>query len=277
MPTASKALLCALAAILIWASLATLGTLVRAVPPFLLVGLSLGIAGLLCTPFWREWRVPPRTVLVGVAGIFGYHFLLFSAFRSAPAVQANTLNYLWPLVIVLGTPLVFPKLRLGPRHLAGALLGFAGAALVVSQGRLSLSAQYATGYVLAVLAALTWGGYSLLTKRLPPFPTRAVGLFCLLSGLSSLACHFLLEPRYQLTIEQGWVIAGLGLGPMGGAFFLWDWAMKHGDPRSIGALAFATPLLSTALLVMTGQGQLSLWSLAALACILSGALLAGRN
>ena len=48
-------------------------------------------------------------------------------------------------------------------------------------------------------------------------------------------------------------ITGLA-GPLGGAFFLWDAALKTGDPRRIGVFAFLTPLLSTlVLIVFTGQ------------------------
>ena len=40
-----------------------------------------------------------------------------------------------------------------------------------------------------------------------------------------------------------------GLGPLGGAFYLWDKALKLGDARQIGILSYLTPLGSTALLV----------------------------
>ena len=44
---------------------------------------------------------------------------------------------------------------------------------------------------------------------------------------------------------------------MGAAFFLWDRALKRGDPRVIGNLAYLTPLLSTLLLVALGPGTLT--------------------
>jgi hypothetical protein len=40
--------------------------------------------------------------------LFGFHFLLFMALRLAPPIEANLVNYLWPLLIVLLTPLVLP-------------------------------------------------------------------------------------------------------------------------------------------------------------------------
>ena len=89
---------------------------------------------------------------------------------------------------------------------------------------------------------------------MPAFPTSAVGSFAAVSGLLSLACHALWEPAVVLSTRDLLLIAALGLGPLGGAFFLWDAALKRGDPRRIGLLAFLTPLLSTAV-VMSVTGQ----------------------
>jgi drug/metabolite transporter (DMT)-like permease len=66
------------------------------------------------------------------------------------------------------------------------------------------------------------------------------------------------------------LIGLLGLGPLGGAFFLWDAALKAGDPRRIGLLAFLTPLLST-LVVMWLTGEPPSLPLAAGAAMIIGA------
>ena len=79
--------------------------------------------------------------------------------------------------------------------------------------------------------------------------------FCLASGLLSLACHALLEARYWPGAAEWPAIVLMGLGPMGGAFYLWDRAMKAGDPRSIGTLAYATPLASTVLLALRRRAR----------------------
>ena len=178
--------LLALAAIFIWASLAALGVKLAHLLPFLLVGLTLAEAGIASLPTRRSWRVPVRTFALGTGGLFGYHFFLFLAFRNAPAIEANLINYLWPLLIVLLSPFLFPGLRLGLPHMMAGFAGFVGAALVVSKGRLAFEADYLLGYLAAVLAAFLWAGYSLATSKLPPFPTAAVGGFCLASGALSL-------------------------------------------------------------------------------------------
>jgi drug/metabolite transporter (DMT)-like permease len=272
------ATLLALLAVLVWSSLAFLSSRVNALPPFLAVGVALCVGGLAGIAKVREWRVPLRTFAVGVGGIFGYHALLFAAFRSAPAVEANLINYLWPLLIVVLSPVFLKGFRLSFRHVAGAILGLAGAALVVSGGRLSLDAAYLPGYLLAAAAAFVWASYSLLTKRLPAFPTGAVGGFCLASGLASLALYFAESrlgsagPAPVLGAVDWICLVLLGLGPMGGAFYAWDASLKRGDPRVIGALSYLTPLLSTLNLVILGGKRLTAVSAAAMALIVAGAV-----
>lgn len=272
-----KSDLLALAAIALWGTLAALGVELAHVPPFLLTGLGLLAGSLIALPLsrWRlqAWKVPLPTLLVGVYGLFGFHWLLFLALRHAPAVEANLINYLWPLGMVVLAPLFLPGVRLHGRHVIAALLGFAGAAIaILGRGGEASSAGsgFQSGYLLALASAFVWASYSLLTRRVPAFPTAAVGSFALVSGLLSLACHALLEPATALSAGDIALIALLGLGPLGGAFFLWDAAIKCGDPRRIGLLAFITPLLSTALLLLS-TGQALRWNIALAAALVVGA------
>jgi drug/metabolite transporter (DMT)-like permease len=274
-----NSLLLALGAILLWSILALLGTYLTQVPTFLLLGSAFLVSGLSSLVFRKGWRIDWRTLLVGVVGIFGYHFLLFRAFALAPAVEANLINYLWPLLIVLLSPVFFQGYRLGPHHLVGSLLGLAGAALIVSHGQLllQLDPHYLPGYLMAAGAALSWAVYSLLTKRLPPFPTESVGVFCFLSaGLSFLAFGLFggtFNDIAHLALRDIVLLIVLGIGPMGAAFFLWDAALKRGDPRSIGALSYLTPLLSTLNLILFGGQHLTWISGVAMAMIISGAII----
>jgi drug/metabolite transporter (DMT)-like permease len=268
------ATLLAIAAIVVWSTLAVLSASLVHVPPLLSVGLALCISGLVSAVRWRAWRVPWFTFAVGVGGIFGYHFFYFSALQHAPAVEANLLNYLWPLLIVALSPVFLPGYRLHAYHWIGTLMGLAGTALILSGGRPHLDLANLYGYLLAAGAGLTWACYSLMTKRLPAFPTAAVGGFCLASGLLSLGAQALGGNPFSLSALSGrdWLaLFLLGIGPMGAAFFLWDAALKGGDPRIIGSLAYLTPLLSTLNLVIFGGRTLSWVSLVAMALIVGGA------
>lgn len=278
-----QANLLALGAIALWGTLATLGVALSQVPPFLLTGLALLLGSLMAVPLsgfaLSRWKVPLPTLALGVYGLFGFHFLLFVALRQAPPVQANLVNYLWPLLMVVLAPVFLPGMRLRPNHLVAALLGFAGAALVILGGAepsQSVTGGWAWGYLPALGSAFIWASYSLLTTRVPAFPTAAIGSFALVSGLLSLLCHAVLEPATDLSGRDGLLIVLMGLGPMGAAFFLWDKALKLGDARQIGILAYLTPLLSTALLLAV-SGRPFTWNIALAACMIIGAALLGTR
>ena len=277
----------ALGAIALWVSVASLGVLLQHLPPFLLTGLSLLIGSLLALPkVLREpgqWRIPLSTLALGIYGLFGYHFMLFMALRLAPAVEANLINYLWPLLMVVLAPLLLKNMRLRALHLGAALLGFGGAALAIlgsgnagSDAGVLLTGNTVWGYLAALAAAFMWSSYSLLTQRVAAFPTAAIGLFALVSGLLALLCHAALEAPVSLNVRDWLLLTITGLGPLGGAFFLWDKALKLGDARQIGILSYLTPLGSTALLIVV-SGRAWSWSIALAALMIMAAAVLGTR
>jgi drug/metabolite transporter (DMT)-like permease len=266
----------------LWASLASLATLLSNVPPFLLTGIGLIIGALVSLPSLRSevtpWKIPLKTLLIGVYGLFGYHFMLFLALQTAPAVEANLVNYLWPLLIVLLSPIFTKSLSLNFRYVLAAFSGFAGAVLAITSGGSGFGfSSMEVGYFFALAAAVIWATYSLATTKVPRFPTPAIGLFALVSGVLAIGAHFLFEPAASISTGDWLLLLVLGVGPLGGAFYLWDAALKIGDPRRIGLLAFLTPLLSTALLVVVSGNSLSWQLLVATGLIVGGALLGPRS
>jgi len=273
-------------AVLIWATLALFTTATGAIPPFQLVAMAFAIAFLLALGKWlargqnvlAQLRWPAKVWLVGIGGLFGYHALYFVALKTAPPAPANLVNYLWPLCIVLfSVPLAGETLRWW--HLLGVALGLAGTALVLLAGsEVAYEPSHLIGYIAALGCAVVWGLYSVLSRRFGAVPTDAVGGFCGAAALLALLCHRLFETTVWPDTTWQWLaVLALGIGPAGGAFFLWDIGVKRGDIRALGALSYAAPVLSTMLLVAFGRAQPSL--ALALACLLvtAGAVLAARE
>lgn len=271
-------------AVAMWALLALFTEASGSVPPFQLsamtfaVGTLVGLAVRAVTPKSEAVAIPPVVWLVGIGGLFGYHFFYFTALRNAPAVEASLIAYLWPLFIVLGSALM-PGEKLRWNHIAGALLGLAGTAIIVSRGGgFSFDPQYAFGYAMAFVCAFWWAGYSLLSRRFASVPTSIVTWFCLATAILSLVCHFALEETvWPQTPGQWLAVLGLGLMPVGAAFYAWDYGVKRGNIQVLGAASYASPLLSTLVLIAAGIAEPS-WRIA-LACglITAGAVLAAKS
>lgn len=273
-------------AILLWSLLALFTVGSAPVPPLLLNALTFALGGGLGLVWVARSggvgqlaRVPLRVYAFGTLGLFGYHLLYFSALRLAPPAEAGLIAYLWPLLIVLFSGLL-PGERLTRLHVIGALVAFAGAALIVGgriAGGVTLTGPAMAGYGLAFLCALTWSGYSILSRRLGEVPTASVAVFCIATAILSAVAHLALETPAWPAGAWGWAaVAALGLGPVGLAFYVWDIGVKRGDIQLLGTASYAAPLLSTLALVLAGEARADLRLLLAAGLIAGGAALAAR-
>lgn len=268
-------------AILLWSLLALFTVGSAPVPPFLLNALTFAVGGAvglvwlaLSGGFGQLSRVPVRVYFWGTLGLFGYHFLYFSALRLAPPAEAGLICYLWPLLIVLFSGLL-PGERLTWLHLTGAILAFAGTAVLIVGGRATLAGGALIGFGLALAAAFAWAIYSVLSRRLGDIPTGSVAIFCLATAVLSALCHLGLEQTAWPAAPSGWLcILALGLGPVGLAFYVWDVGMKKGDIQLLGVASYAAPLLSTLALVVMGFSPASPRIGVAASLITAGAALA---
>ena len=268
-------------AIALWAFLGLLSRAAASIPPLQLTAMSFGVAAVLglgvlvARGRLSDLRQAPLAWAHGVGGLFGFHALYFTALAWAPAAQANLINYTWPLLIVL-LAAVLLGLRLTWRHMLGAALGAAGCLLLLGGGG-QISASALPGYLAAVASAVTWATYSVLSRRFAAVPTGAVAGFCAASAALAAASHAAFEPTVVPDGATWLAVLAMGLGPVGGAFFLWDVGMKRGDPRLLGTLAYATPVASTLLLCAGGFAAFTSTLLASAVLVAAGGLVAARG
>lgn len=284
MQPTSRATLIGSISVLLWGTLALLTSLTGgSIPPFQLMAMSFAIAFVLMSLNWwrkgslglKHLRQPARAWMIGVGGYFFYHFCYFLAMTKAPAIEVSLLAYLWPLLIVLLSALL-PGEKLLTRHILGAVLALAGCWILLGSGNADFNFDYLEGYLLAGACALIWSSYSVLSRLVKSVPTDAVGWFCALTALLAAVCHLLIEEWVTPDNWTAWIgIIGLGLGPVGFAFFTWDHGVKHGNIQLLGTLAYGAPLISTLLLILFDKGDASLSVVYACVLIVGGSIIAG--
>ncbi len=269
--------LAGITAIGLWSLLAVLTTWTGSMPPLqLLAGCFLvaGLVGLLLPlrtartwPGYRHaLRQPWSAFAITTTALFGYHALYFLALKTAPPVEASLVNYLWPVLIVLLSALL-PGARTSPRVYAATALALLGAVAVVTRFQgVTLEQAHIPGYLAALAAAVIWAAYSVVNRRYPQVPSTAMVLPCLTVAVLAALAHRLFETTVTPTASEWLAMVVLGLGPAGGAFWLWDHGTKHGQLVILGTLAYAAPVLSTLWLLLAGQATPH-WT-QALACAL---------
>lgn len=270
--------------VLLWGTLALLTKMTGGhIPEFQLMAMTFTLAFVLMFTRWlrgghtglRFVRQSAFAWCIGVAGLFGYHFAYFKAMTLAPAVEVSLLAYLWPLFIVLFSSFL-PGESLRWQHLLGALMAFLGSWLLIGRNNGGFSAEHMDGYLVALACALIWSSYSVLSRLVKSVPTDAVGWFCCVTAILAWVCHFMWEQTVWPTSSIQWVgVIGLGLGPVGIAFFTWDHGVKHGNIQLLGTLAYSAPLISVILLIAFGFGKMTISIALASLLIVAGSLIAG--
>lgn len=272
-------------AIAVWSSMALLSSAAEQIPPLELMSLAFAVASLLMlgrvaagkVALRELFKLPPGAWLSGIGAFLGYHICYFWAVRHAPVIEASLINYLWPLLIVLFS-VFLPGSRLGWRPIVGGMLGLLGTYVLLADGKALAFGAHLWGYIAATAAAVIWAAYSVFNRRYRNVPADAVGIYCAATALLGWIAHLLTEPTILPQGTQWGIILALGLGPAGAAYYAWDHGIKHGNLRALGLLSYATPLLSSILLVMAGRTPLTasiFW--ACLLIVAGGALGSQRN
>lgn len=254
----------AIIALVIWCTLATSIVTLSSISPMLITGLGLLAGGVLGLP-WVKWRSFDKSaLLIGAGAMLGYHAIYFISLKMADPVVASLLHYLWPLFIIFLTPVFLKGSAITARSLLAGVIGFLGAAICIGSSVGEHVNSWA-GYLLALVSALIWAGYSVWSKKMADVPVSAVSVYCLVAGFGSIVLSFAFDgwPVFWLQVNkitniQWLIIFYLGLGPLGGAFYLWDYAMKTGSPQKIALIAYAVPVVSTIFMQLTLGRELTL-------------------
>jgi drug/metabolite transporter (DMT)-like permease len=277
--------------ILLWAGTPLLVTeLARDLPAFEVTFLATGFAVLALAALvsargqWPRFRAYSRRDLLvmlamGAAGIFPYTTLYYLAFALAPeaAGEINIINYLWPVWILILSPLLLAE-RLTARRLLGIALSFCGVYVIVSGGRfIRFDPEKWPAYVSAACGAFFWGLFSVLGKRNRFELLTAMLVYNLAAWACFGALCFAAVGFRPPGLREWLLLACLGGLVNGAGYFFWLLALRLGDTAGISSAVYLTPFVALLYLYVFGRGKITWVQLVALALILAGPLIQKRG
>jgi drug/metabolite transporter (DMT)-like permease len=258
--TGRTATLIGFGAVILWGTLATLTTLKGGdIAPFQSTAITFAVGGAtiagyaIATGRARAMVPTLQSFVLGIYGLFVFHVLYFAALKFAPPAEAGLIASLWALLTVLFSGFL-PGVTLSYRHIVGALMGFAAAALLVADkiGASTGHPDALLGFSFAFASAVVWATYSVMSRLIAAVPSESVAPACFATAALALLCNLTFEGWVAPTASQWIAMVFLGLGPIGVAFMLWDIGMKHGNVAFLGVLGYASPVISTTLLILLG-------------------------
>lgn len=248
----------------IWSLSPLLVSYLQNIPTFEILAVTLSISFLVIATkltIKKQWSLvkqPWFIWLIGVIGIYGNDLTYVAAFKYAPPVQVDLINYLWPILVILGSGLL-PKEKFTYQHLGAGLLGLAGFYILITHGTglSGIEMSHMPGYLLALLDAFIWATYTLLARYHGKTPVEMVGMYCGVGALLSFIFHCQVETTILPSMQQVLIMLGLGVSTSGAAYFLWEYGVKRGNFKLLSILSYGNPILSVLLLVLCKKAELS--------------------
>ncbi len=283
-----KHYLYALGAILCWASLpAATGSGLAGLSPdellfysFTTAAAYLYVQDVILTKSFALYLPPLPISLLGVWGIFLYHYCYYTALNYIPLAEGGILATTWSFWIVFfSSILFFRKLKFSIVLLA--IVGMFGAALVIASGKeISFSANHTLGYVLALACGLIWSSFSVTLSRFP-VKKQAMTTFTIYAALIS-AILFAIQSPHEPPETSAFLCAiYLGMIPLGFSFYCWNQAINGGNMIVIGFLCYFTPPLAVLMVSLVHgekiSGQVIVGMLLIIAASIGGKIILDRT
>jgi drug/metabolite transporter (DMT)-like permease len=209
--------------------------------------------------------------LLGVLGIFIYHYVYYLALSHAPLVEGAILATTWSFwVVVFSSVFLFKRLKLS--IILTAFLGMFGAGLVISSGReISLNPEYTLGYILALTCGLIWASFSLALSHIK-MKKEPMTAFTIYAAILSTLLYSFTMPHETPSLQSLLAAIYLGCVPLGLSFFLWNRAVTGGNMVIIGFLSYFTPPLAVLLVAIIHGKSVSAQVLLGMAVIILAAM-----
>lgn len=203
---------------------------------------------------------------IGFFGIFGYPIFYFYGLHSPKPIEANIINYLWPLIVLI-SGFVLGKEKFEFRKLLGVLLGFAGIIFIVADfstftqthsNNITFNTEYIPYYLPAFMGAIFYGLYTALlrnntTKISGVEELSPISKFYIILLSSSILHVFIMltktsDPEYfsfSYTHKSFLFLIIYSIINFGIAYYLWMKAASNLPTSQTALLAFLIPIFSS--------------------------------
>jgi drug/metabolite transporter (DMT)-like permease len=282
----TKAYLYAAAAVLCWSTVGSAFKLaLREVDFFNLLFWSVLVSLLVFVVFIsakKQWslifkqnlREILSSALMGLINPFLYYFILFQAYDLLLAQEALTLNYLWPVVLVLLSIPVL-KQKIGFLSILAIMISFVGSFVIATGGNiLDFEFTNTYGVILAVLSTIIWAAFWLVNVR--DKRNETVKLFMnfvfgfIFVSVYGIATNSIVFPSINGLIGVSYV----GVFEMGITFFLWMMALSLSETTAkVSNLIYFAPFLSLIIVSITIGEEIKIATIIGLVLIIGGILL----
>ena len=221
-----------------------------------------GKAGRIMGEFRRQ---PLFFILAGILGLGLQQILYLTAFSLQAAAQVVILYYLYPLIMVLLSAVIFRE-SISRVAIACLVVSFLGVAAFLTQGQLG-RLYFGTGDLLVILAAVCWAGFSVWIKHRSFDIEIGMFLFCFFGMLFLAALIPAYGLRWHAALPQAGLLIYLAIFPTAAAFVLWNKALRLAPTRLCAQIALMTPVISTILIVLLLGEKIGFWHIVGLVCI----------
>ncbi len=186
-----------------------------------------------------------KSAIIGFINPFLYYLILFRAYDLLLAQEALSINYMWPIVLViLSVPILKQKLSI--KSFLAILISFFGTYIIATKGKIfDFQFSNTVGVVLALLSTFIWSVFWLF--NLKDKRNEIIKLFMVFFfGFLYILLYSLITNNFQIPVKNGiFAVSYVGVFEMGLTFFLWMLALSLSETTAkVSNFIYFTPFLS---------------------------------
>jgi len=186
-----------------------------------------------------------RSAFLGFLNPFLYYVVLFKAYSLLRAQEAQPLNFVWPLVLVLlSVPILRQKIH--ARDIVAILISFFGVLIISTEGRvLGFRFTDPLGVALATGSSIPWALYWIYNMKDKQDEIVRLFLNFTFASVYVLLLTLVLGEFQAPSLKGALGITYVGLFEMGITFLIWLRALKLArSTASVTSLIYLVPFLS---------------------------------